>query len=53
MNEASQYTDIPTPDGNVLRVIYEMTVGDMLVCAFVGLLLFFLILNALMKKLWR
>ncbi|MFD0717680.1 hypothetical protein [Paenibacillus sp. GCM10027626] len=52
MGEVPQYADIQTPDGGVLRVLYEITIGDMVVSTFIALLLLYLIINGITKKLW-
>lgn len=48
-----EYVDIPTSGGELLRITYEMTVGDIVVAASVLLLLVFLILSSILKILWR
>jgi hypothetical protein len=48
-----QYVDIGTPEGNTLRILYEVTVGDLLVVVSVGVLLMAFILFILLRKLWR
>lgn len=48
-----QFYDIVTSDGSVLRVVYEMSVGDLLVAGGIGLLLVFLVLKAIHDILWR
>lgn len=49
---APEYLDVLTDEGT-LRIIYEMTVGDMLVCSFVALLILFQVLHSLMRIKWR
>lgn len=48
-----EYIDIPTSGGELLRITYEMTVGDIVVAASILLLLVYLLLSSLMKILWR
>lgn len=48
---APEHLDIETIEGT-LRIVYEMTVGDLLIVTFVTLLIVFLILNSLMKIVW-
>lgn len=48
-----EYVDIETSSGALLRIVYEVTIGDLLVGSAVALLLAFLMLNALMKLNWR
>ena len=49
----SQYVDIVTDDGDLLRVWFEVTVGDLLIAAALSLLFLFLIVSAVLKILWR
>lgn len=48
-----QYLDIITAEGDWLRVVYEVTVGDLLIAAAISLLIVFLVINAVLKILWR
>lgn len=45
--------EIPVSGGFILRIIYEMTVGDLLVTAAIAALVMFLILDAIRRTLWR
>lgn len=51
--DESQYVDIITEEGDWLRIVYEITVGDLLIAAVVSLLVLVLVLNAVLKILWR
>lgn len=48
-----EYVDITTGEGNVLRVVFEMSLGDLLVSSVLLLILTFLILRSVLKLLWR
>lgn len=48
-----EYVDIETSSGALLRITYEISMGDLLVGSAVALLLAFLMLYALMKLIWR
>lgn len=50
---APEHMDVAIEDGNTLRIVYEMTIGDMLVCTFVALLIMLVLLVSLMKIKWR
>lgn len=45
--------EITVPGGYVLRVIYEVTAGDLLIASALAALLLFMILDAIRKALWR
>lgn len=47
------YVEIPIDDGSILRVLYEVTIGDLLITTSIAALIFFLILDALRKLIWR
>lgn len=49
---APEYIDVVTGDGT-LRIVYEMSIGDLLVSSMLVLLLVFLILWAIIKTIWR
>lgn len=48
----AEYLDIETSNG-LLRITFEMSVGDLLVTSVVALLLAFMMLQSLLKLLWR
>jgi hypothetical protein len=48
----AQYVEVFTPDGT-LRIVYEMTVGDLLVSSMLVLLIVYLLLNSVIKAAWR
>lgn len=50
---APQYVDIPTVSGDTLRVVYEMTMGEVIIAAAILSVLVYMILNGIMKVLWR
>lgn len=49
----SEYIEIPTGDGHVLRVVFEMSLGDLVVSSVLLLILSFLILRSVLKLVWR
>jgi hypothetical protein len=53
IENAPEYIDIPTGGGELLRVVYEMTVGDIIVAVMLLLVVVYLILSGVMKALWR
>lgn len=48
-----EYIDILTPTGETLRILYEMTIGDVVIVALLSLLLFYFILAAVIRAIWR
>jgi hypothetical protein len=46
------YTDFETASG-VIRILHEVSLGDLIVATMIALLLLFLILSTLMKIVWR
>jgi len=47
-----EYLDIFTDDGTI-RILYEMSLGELIIAAVLMLFLLFLILDSIMKILWR
>lgn len=50
--DTPDYMDIPTADG-ILRITYEMTIGDVIIAGAILLLLVYQLLAGVMKILWR
>lgn len=53
MEELPMYIDYPTADGSVLRVVHEMTTGDMVIASCLILLILVYVIVSLLKILWR
>lgn len=49
---APEYLDVTTEEGTV-RVMYELTLGDLLISSLLVLLLLYLIISKILKILWR
>lgn len=47
------HMEIPVDGGYVLRIVYEITAGELLVASALAALLLFLVLDSIRKILWR
>lgn len=52
-SELAGYRDIIIQDHSYLRVVYEVTIGDLMIVSLLSLLLLYAILNGIRKLLWR
>lgn len=48
-----EYIEILTEDGHILRIVFEMSLGDIVIASVLLLILSFLILRYVLKLLWR
>jgi len=48
-----EYIDLTTDDGHTLRIVYEMSIGDLVISSLLLLLLLFLVIRTILKILWR
>lgn len=48
-----EFIDITTPAGEVLRITYEMTIGDVVIVSVISMLLFYHIIKSIISIIWR
>lgn len=53
LTETPEYVEFQLEGGGVLRVVYEMSVGDLLITTFLVAAILYLIIQSVIRMLWR
>lgn len=48
-----EYLDIPTDDGHVVRIVYELSLGDLVIGSVLLLILTYMVIRTVTKIIWR